>query len=109
MLKVYTSTIRYSGPDRFDITVKSGERAFAPTWNMVMGHKKGAIDADEYVSMYHELMRGTYRNERGKWTELMARDRVVLVCFCPPHAFCHRLLLADILVKLGATYEGEVS
>jgi len=107
-MDVRTSTIQYKGPDRLDITVKSGDRAFAPTWDMVMGHKRGEISDAQYTAMYLSMMRRSYHDNKVSWQELVARDSVTLVCFCRPGAFCHRVLLAEILVKLGATYIGEV-
>ena len=42
-MQIHTSTIRYAGQDRLDVTVKSGDQTFAPTWEMVMGYKNGTI------------------------------------------------------------------
>lgn len=108
VLKVYTAQYRYAGPDRLDITVKTGNKAFAPTWDIVMGLKQGQITEAEYEARYRELMRASWRRNRAEWQRLLARDRVVLVCFCPPGAFCHRVLLAGYLEKCGATYCGEL-
>ena len=41
--------------------------------------------------------------------DALKREEVVLVCFeAPEEGFCHRYILANILAKLGATYEGEL-
>ena len=108
MVKVYTSQYRYNGPNRLDITVKSGDKTFAPTWDMVWKHKRGEITDEEYTKMYYDLMRKSYRSHRKRWEEVLHMKRVVFVCFCKPGAFCHRRLLAEIFVKLGASYEGEI-
>ncbi|MFW5962556.1 MAG: DUF488 family protein [bacterium] len=111
MLRVKTSHITYRGDNRLDITVKSGSKlgkVFAPSWDMVMGYKKGKISKDEYTKKYYERMRRSYVKETEKWNELLAKKEIVLCCYCKKGDFCHRLLLADILVKLGAVYEGEV-
>lgn len=42
------------------------------------------------------------------WRKLMARERVVLLCYCPTREFCHRSLLAQILTKKGAVDGGEL-
>jgi len=34
-----------------DITVKSGVKAFAPTWDMVMGYKRGTLSIEEYTKV----------------------------------------------------------
>lgn len=108
MVKVYTAQYSYSGKDRLDITVKSGDKTFAPTWKMVMDFKSGRITQEEYTKLYYELMRQSYQSNRQRWDEVLAMNRVVLVCFCHEGVFCHRLLLARILQKLGAEYCGEI-
>jgi hypothetical protein len=40
------------------------------------------------------------------WARLLARDVVSIACACDGSR-CHRYLLANILVSMGATYEGE--
>jgi len=45
-LIIHTAQIRYTGPDKLDITVGSAKglgRTFAPTWNLVMGYKENKI------------------------------------------------------------------
>lgn len=109
MVKVYTAQYGYRGDARLDITVKSGDKTFAPTWDIVMAYKDGRLTQEEYTEMYHAWMRGSYRNNRQRWKEVLAMDKVVLVCFCAKDSFCHRLLLARILQKLGAEYCGEIN
>lgn len=108
MLKVYTSQYRYSGNDRLDITVKSGDKTFAPTWKMVIGHKRCSMSNELYIELYLQLMRKSYKKYKAKWQELLNQETVTLVCFCGKGNFCHRYLLANILVKLGAEYCGEL-
>lgn len=110
MLKVYTAVYRYSGPDRLDITVKGKDpigQIFAPIWDIVMGLKKGVIDEDQYEREYRDLMLASWGRHQKTWQELLSREEVTLVCFCPPGAFCHRLLLAKLLEKVGAVHMGE--
>jgi uncharacterized protein YeaO (DUF488 family) len=106
---VRTSSIHYGGPDRLDITVKSGDKTFAPTWDMVMGLKRGVISEAQYRQQYLELMRASYRRHRKRWDVVLAMKECTLVCYCKSGEFCHRLILAEILVKLGAEYGGERS
>ena len=108
---LYTSQYKYNGYGRLDITVKGNNqigRFFAPTWNMVMNHKKTGNN-QEYIDKYHTLMLASYSKNRGIWDRVLAKDVVVLVCFCPANAFCHRHLLRHYLVKLGAEYKGEIT
>lgn len=108
ILQVYTSSYQYKGPDRLDITVKTGDRDFAPSWEMVRQYKSGCLSQKEYIKQYYQRMRRSFRKNRSKWDDLLDRQKVVLVCFCPPGEFCHRLILAEILEKLGAEYKGEM-
>lgn len=108
-LKVYTSQYSYRGEDRLDTTVKTSDKIFAPTWDMVMRHKNGSISDEEYTKKYYNLMRQSYIKHKNKWDELLSKEKVTLVCFCKAGKFCHRLILKDMLVKLGAEYRGEVS
>jgi uncharacterized protein YeaO (DUF488 family) len=108
MLKVFTSRISYRGEDRWDITVKTGSKLFAPSWKIVMNYKNGKITEQEYTVAYYEIMKASSRDHRSEWTSLLAKDRIVLCCYCPAGVFCHRLLLAKLLAKLGAEYEGEI-
>jgi hypothetical protein len=107
-LKVWTGQAgRYDGADALDITVKSGDRVFAPTWDMVRGYKRRRISQDLYAGMYRALMLKSYRVNRARWDLLIAMDEVTLTCYCQPGVFCHRRLLAGFLAKLGAQDMGE--
>lgn len=65
---------------------------------------------DAYVPAYLAEMRESYRRDPEAWRKLLARERVVLVCYCTDPARCHRTLLAErILVKLGAEARGETA
>lgn len=90
-----------------DITVRSGNTAFAPTWDMVMGHKAGRITDKQYIEQYYKMMRHSYRANREDWNAVLAKDEVLLACYCPAGKFCHRHILAQMLVKCGATFKGE--
>lgn len=63
---------------------------------------------DAYVPAYTAEMRESYRHHPDAWRGLLARPRIVLVCYCVDPARCHRTLLADILGKLGADVRGEL-
>lgn len=108
-LRVYTSQYGYSGTDRLDITVKSSDGVFAPSWELVHGIKERRITPEQYTERYLALLRTSYRQKHQKWEDLLQQSRVTLVCFCSHGMFCHRLILADVLTKLGAVYMGEVN
>jgi uncharacterized protein YeaO (DUF488 family) len=73
-----------------------------------MAAKKGALSWPEYVERYTQIMRRSYRDNRPVWDMLLQAPRVVLVCYCTDPATCHRTVLARILVRLGASYYGEI-
>jgi len=105
---LYTSQFNYTGVDRYDITAKTGS-IFAPTWEMVVDYK---ISGNEftYTHIYNIRMRESYKNNTWKWQEMVnmsIRDDITLVCYCKSGDFCHRVLLAEMLQKCGATYKGE--
>ena len=107
-LIVYTSTYRYSGDDRLDITVKGNDNLgnfFSPTWGMVRDFKSKKLSELFYTKLYQDILN---RVNLKYFNEILKRDRITLVCFCKPKSFCHRILLADELVKRGAIYMGEI-
>ncbi len=61
-----------------------------------------------YAGDYHAEMQRSYREHRAAWDALLARPRVVLVCYCTDPDRCHRSLLAGYLGKLGADVQGEL-
>jgi uncharacterized protein YeaO (DUF488 family) len=115
-LTVHTARISYGGPDRLDVTRKSGVAAFAPSWRILgpaLRRRRDAAHVDEiewhaYREAYLAEMRESYRMRRREWALLLARDRAVLCCYCTDPLRCHRRLLAGILAKLGATDAGEI-
>lgn len=117
-LLIRTARVSYRGPDRLDVTRKSARFdgiAFAPSWGILepalQARRDGRLDEawPGYVADYTTEMRRSYREQRGAWDALLERETVTLVCYCKQADRCHRTVLADILVKLGATYEGEVN
>ena len=132
-LEVWTARISSKDPDRFDITRKSGDASgivFAPSWAILRPALAARKQANEealaglfhdalnteidawavYVPAFLAEMRASYKVNRGTWAALLARPRVVLVCYCTDPRYCHRTVIASgILPKLGAEYRGEFS
>ncbi len=108
MLKVSTAQFKYNGFDRLDITFKTGDPTFAPTKQIVYGYKYHGLSDEEYTRRYIHQMEISYNNNRYRWEQLLSQDNVVLVCYCQAHEFCHRIILAKLLVQLGAEYCGEI-
>lgn len=137
-LHVQSARINYSGPDRLDVTRKSGTDGLflAPSWAILrpaldaMNAAKeewdfyaneGAWSCGEdarrrldgtwrsYITAYEREMAKSRVENRAQWDALLARERVVLCCYCTDPEHCHRALLrARILPALGAIDEGEV-
>jgi hypothetical protein len=96
---IYTAHYRYSGTDRTDITVKGQDsmgKFFAPSWDMVMGVKKGTISEQEYIYKYINIIRNAPVEA---WLWLFSMDERTFVCFCPEQAFCHRNILANYMLS----------
>lgn len=115
-LLVHTSRITYAGPDRLDVTRKSGDPVFAPSWAILRpmlelrraeGMMSVAYAWPRYVADYTAEMRQSYVRNRAAWDALLSRDEVTLCCFCTDLQHCHRTVLAGILGKLGAMVCGE--
>lgn len=84
-----------------DTTVKSGYSLFAPTWDMVMGHKHGTLSNEEYKKLYRDMLIRSWKEKREDWLKFLNDDTpTALACYCKPGAFCHRLLLKDFLQQL---------
>jgi uncharacterized protein (DUF488 family) len=113
-LVVYTAPRSYSGRDRLDITIKQQDaegRVFAPEASAFRAYialkKAGLLTLeawDVYTRQYHDHMAKVSPEH---WSRLYERRLVTLVCFCEEPSFCHRRLLAEILVSRGAVYRGE--
>lgn len=107
-MKIYTIQMgqwrkaKEKGLDILDTTVKSGEEKLAPTWDMVRTIKDGGGAEDEalYTKMYLAKLKASFLQDREYWKELLSREYVVLACYCKAGTFCHRYILADVLLKI---------
>lgn len=92
-----------------DVTVKGASgfaRPLAPTWDMVMGHKRGSISdslyTDKYLCILTEL--AELAKENGAWLFKALYsfgqrndNTITFLCFCRDGAFCHTYILIDWL------------
>lgn len=89
-----------------DTTVKTGTSPFAPTWDIVWGHKQGTVSDDEYTKCYRSLMKESWVQRRAEWMEtLQSTNKLALACYCRPDTFCHRHLLKDMFSELCVRLE----
>jgi hypothetical protein len=113
MREIHTAQYRYSGEDRFDITVKGNHefcRLFAPTWKMVMDFKNKKITKEDYTKLYIPMAERSIKNAR-LMEKLGERflNKIVLVCFCRSDSFCHRFILSKLFEDTNfGKYMGEV-
>ncbi len=66
-----------------DISVKSSRgqcRACAPTWDMVMGHKRRDLSDEEYIARHRPILD---RVQLAVWTTLAATPTCTFLCYCP--------------------------
>lgn len=109
---IYTGRISIDDPDLLDITVGAIEAGratpsgilLAPRRQWVSDLKAGRISPDRYADMYYEEMRWRWQWYPQGFLNILARERVVLGCYCGHDAFCHRHLAKDILLKLAEHY-----
>lgn len=108
MITVYTGRITERGQFAIDITVKSAStpegRALAPTWELVMGSKSGAITPEQYTERYLALLRRRYAADKTPFTAILERPRAILCCYCAAGKFCHRHIVVDVLEKIAAAH-----
>lgn len=115
-LEVWTARISTRDPDALNVTRKSGDPVFAPSWPLLRtaldrrrsGLPKTEADWKTYAAAYLREMAASYDAHRGQWEALLGRPRVVLTCYCTDPNRCHRRILARVLVKLGAVDRGEL-
>jgi hypothetical protein len=128
MVTIYTGRIGKHYVHALDITVKSGQGIgvlFAPTWELVCGHKAGkgdprfvgkyaALSDEQYAERFLALLRTRYQRQPQAFAQVLERD-YCLTCFCAVGCFCHRLLVAELVLpkialklRIEYHYGGEV-
>ena len=89
-----------------DTTVKGKTpqgKIFAPTWDMVLGHKDGSWSDEQYTAAYRKRMIASWLAHREEWEAFLRQEEpVAIACYCTPGKFCHRHLLKDIFQELCA-------
>ena len=81
-----------------DITVKSGDKRFSPTWDLLNRYKCGECLPEQYTEEYLKLMRESYRQDSEYWVSFCKlEESVAIACYCAVGDFCHRHLLRDML------------
>lgn len=78
---------------------------FAPSWELLMAYKGGALSWPEYTERYLDEMRAAFRANPEPFYAMARRlDNVELICWCNRQkgndARCHRFLLREILEQV---------
>jgi hypothetical protein len=87
---------RTAGLKLIDITVKSGDHAFAPHGFDLKQYKAGAMSEDEYTERYMDKMLESMQEHKSHWDHLSAYKYAVYGCYCPEGAYCHRHLFKNL-------------
>jgi hypothetical protein len=61
-----------------DVTVKSGDPTFAPSWEIVLDVRSGRLSESKYTEMYTEIMRESLKQNPLKWNLVASMDRTAL-------------------------------
>jgi len=84
-----------------DVTIKSAVssigKAFAPTWEIVMGHKEHRITDEEYTEQYLAILSKISRQTIFDLANTNLLN-INFQCYCNDEQFCHTYLLIDWLV-----------
>jgi hypothetical protein len=95
---VYTTHIfNYTANGYKDVTIKSGDERFSPTWQMVWNKKMNIITEEEFAYLYINKMKQSMIDNKQVWLELCNRNVVSLACYCDLGKFCHRNILVGLL------------
>lgn len=106
--------VRKAGIMMLDITVMTGVKYFAPTYDLLERYKSGQCSTTEYTKEFFALMRESYRKNRSHWDALLNEPVVALGCYCGQGDFCHRYLMVYILHAIATQrniqfeYKGEL-
>lgn len=99
-------------------------KRYAEQYRAEMEMSHGALYRSKKWADLTEIQREAWHNgarpHPEAWDALLARDRVVLTCYCPldvrlpatellARGQCHRVLLAGYLAACGAVYCGEIA
>lgn len=91
------------GIEIVDTTVRTGNKLFAPDWDLVQATKNGTLSDEDFTKMYTALMRDRYSCNPTMFDDLLTKGKIALTCYCGSDKHCHRFLLKDILIKVAGS------
>ena len=99
-----------TGVPLVDTTVKTGEQRLAPSWDMVLGIKRGTVSEEEYTRLYYARLDHWWFQDPLFWDELLTHPVLAFGCYCRAGTFCHRHLLVEFLKRVThVEYRGELT
>ncbi|MBN1427420.1 MAG: hypothetical protein JXB07_03485 [Anaerolineae bacterium] len=106
---ITTGQINRISQPYLDITIKSGQglgKLLAPTWDMVMGIKRGTLSHAGYTERYLDLLRTRYCDNKAGFIQLLtpSNGELLIGCYCRPYSFCHRYIAVEVLQKIGQSH-----
>jgi uncharacterized protein YeaO (DUF488 family) len=87
----------------YDVTVKSGDKIFAPSWDILMKYKSNdnILERESvYIEAFTKHMRESYKNNKQYWIDFLSQEEVAIACYCKAGSFCHRKLLVNMFEKV---------
>ena len=103
------------GIELIDITVKSGDKLFAPESSVLWAYKAGEVSEDEYTRLYLNKLRDASRASPEAFKMFLSQDGPVAVgCYCRAGIFCHRHLFVQFMEHVARgngyslSYRGEI-
>jgi hypothetical protein len=102
-------------PDKAKAKLEKAERIKREFWTKyrrqflaeMLVSSGSLVPADWKTDVTEARARGVTAHHNA-WERLLVRKRVVLLCYCETRVLCHRRLLAEILVRMGAVDAGEL-
>lgn len=93
-----------------DTTAKSGNPAFAPSWEIVRKFKRNEITWEEYRIEYLKILRFSWHGNPHAWHWLFSQEKVALACYCTDlsKCECHRYILKEVMFKAAERRNIEI-
>lgn len=104
------------GIETIDITVKSGDKRFAPYDEVLWAYKRGEVSDEEYAEIYRSKLTKLLHSDPKAIEDLLTAEgeaRAVM-CYCTAGKFCHRHIwmefMQDVADDNGIHFEhcGEI-
>ena len=98
-----------------DTTAMTGHPPFAPEFEYVRMYKRGELSEEAYTQLYKERMAYSQIRYPNYWDNIEKKGVLALACYCKAGAFCHRILLVDLIIDyykkkdIEVKYMGEIT